>query len=139
VGSNSTASDPRAILTPGNCGFLTCIAHSRSSNFQIAAPEGFSARRSAPARTTPGVAGMKPGLLVSIIAFQSSIGADYATNQVNGQFYKSNWPSDTNSNHDEKGCHHESKVVFFGRSVLQPANYPIYISAIFFRQRLIRI
>ncbi len=65
-------------VTLGSSGFLTCFARLRSLNFQIAAPEGFSAYRSAPARTQPGVAGSEPGLLVSITAFQRSIGANYA-------------------------------------------------------------
>ncbi len=54
-------------------------------HFQIAAPEGFSARRSAPAHTHPGVAGSEPGLLVSIVAFLEQIGEYYAIRKVNGQ------------------------------------------------------
>jgi len=52
---------------------------------QIAAPEGFSTLLTAPAHTTPGFAGSKPGLLVSIIAFYSLIALDYAIFVIIGQ------------------------------------------------------
>jgi hypothetical protein len=76
--------DPRA---PGNVWQLR-LSYSQvlaGTRFQIEAPEGFSACSIAPARTIPGVADRKPGLLVSITAFQSSIAANYATIQVIGQ------------------------------------------------------
>ncbi|NJD59475.1 MAG: hypothetical protein FIA98_08755 [Anaerolineae bacterium] len=73
------------LVTVGNSGFPTCFARLRWVNFQIAAPEGFSACGSAPARTTPGVAGREAGLLVSIKAYQGSIGGNYAIIPMIGQ------------------------------------------------------
>jgi hypothetical protein len=72
-------------VTLGNSGFPNSFARLRSLNFQIAAPEGFSACRSAPARTAPGVAVSEAGLLVSIKAYQGSIGGNYAIIPLIGQ------------------------------------------------------
>ncbi|MFZ2097901.1 MAG: hypothetical protein WAV05_14810 [Anaerolineales bacterium] len=68
-------------ITSGKSGFPNCSGY----RFQIAAPEGFSACRSAPARTTPGVAVREPDLLVSIMAFIEQISRNYAINCRIGQ------------------------------------------------------
>ncbi len=86
VGGHPSDDDPRALdnVWQIRLSYLFRLLH--ALNFQIAAPEGFSARLSAPAHTIPGVAVRKPGVLVSIVAIKRSIGLNYAINYRIGQF-----------------------------------------------------
>ncbi len=87
MGSLLIDDDPRALDNVRQLRLSYLLALSIPCvHFQIAAPEGFSARRSAPAHTHPGVAGSEPGLLVSIVAFLEQIGEYYAIEHVIGQF-----------------------------------------------------